>query len=455
MQEDHPLLINQHHKSKKSVSKSFLAILSAFVVLLAAATITLGVLYYLEVHNSDDKFFKLTTGDEVLVNSGFSQLSGFRVGLITNPTAVVNSVHIIDRMFFTPNNVGMSLVALFGPEHGLRGDDPAGASIGNTVDPRTNLTIYSLYGEIRAPTLEMIEDNNITAFVFDIQDVGARFYTYITTLGLCMQAAANQSIPFYVLDRPNPIGNEVSGWTLETNFTSFEGLYPIPVQYGLTSGELAKLIKGEGLLPGLENLDLNIIKMEGYHPKSIWSQLSLPWISPSPNIVDIDTALLYPGTGFFEAFNNATEGRGTLAPFKTIGAPWINSTALINQLQAFKIPGVRFTATQFVPVNISGMSGIPKFYQQVVNGIEIQITDRSKVKGVELGVYLVYSFYQQASVETRVGLIDENYLGLHTGTDQLYQSLISGDIPVDIIAQWKASNQLFLQTRKPYLLYNN
>lgn len=447
-------LINQE-KQPGRISKSFLILLIASGLLLAAATATLAVLYIGALQSiRENRIYKILPGDAVLVNSQFVQLNNTRVGLITNPTAVVDSIHIIDWMFFTPNNVNMSLVALFGPEHGLRGDNPAGAPIGNYIDERTGLPVYSLYGNYTAPSSEMLE--GINALVFDIQDIGCRFYTYISTMGLCMQAAAAAGIPFFVLDRPNPIGSAVSGWILSPEYASFIGQYAIPLQYGLTSGELALMIQGEALLPGLDNLTLTVVQMDGYSDGLFWADTNLPWISPSPNMVDLDTAILYPGTGFFEAFNWSTEGRGTLTPFKKIGAPWITNATqeiLINNLNQFNLPGVLFSPTQFIPVNIYDMSGPPKFENQTVMGIEIQVTDRYSVAPVELGVYLVYSFYQLCPNDTKSFLIDQDNLALHAGTTHLYEALQAQTPPNQIIWEWKTSVQEYLQTRNNYLLY--
>jgi len=270
-------------------------------------------------------------------------------------------------------------------------------------------------------------------------------------MGLSMQAAAAAGIPFYVLDRPNPIGASVSGWVLEPRNASFMGEYPIPVQYGLTAGELALMIKGEKLLPGLENLNLTVIPVQGYRREILWSETNLPWISPSPNIVDLDTAILYPGTGFFEAFNLVSEGRGTLLPFKKIGAPWVDAQNLTDNLNKYGLPGVNFAPTQFTPLNITEMSGTPKFLNEMVYGVEIHVTNQKSIRPVELGVYLACTFYQMAPNKT--GMIDENSLALHAGTTQFFNLLNSSANPPEIIQGWQDGVDQYLKRRAPYLLY--
>ena len=211
------------------------------------------------------------------------------------------------------------LAVIFAPEHGLRGLKEDGVQITAGADERTGIPVFSLYGNVRKPTPEMLR--GLDLLLFDIQDIGVRFYTYISSMGLAMQAAAAAQIPFVILDRPNPLGGEyISGPLLEPAFISFTGAYPIPVAYGMTVGELATMIKGERMLPGLEGLDLRVIRMEGWHRVMKWPETGLEWVRTSPNIPDFETALLYPGICFFEG-TDASEGRGTLEPFSVIGHP--------------------------------------------------------------------------------------------------------------------------------------
>ncbi|ARU42066.1 hypothetical protein CCB80_13315 [Armatimonadetes bacterium Uphvl-Ar1] len=282
------------------------------------------------------------TGAQVMHQTNFQPLENKRVGLVTNHTAMVGDTHLIDILHANPK---IKLTALFGPEHGLRGLADAGAKITDETDPKTGVPIFSLYGQTQKPKQEHLK--NLDILVYDIQDIGARFYTYISTLGLCMQAAAEAKIPFLVLDRPNPLGGtKVSGYVLEPAHASFVGQYPIPIQYGLTIGELAKMIKGEAWLPGLQNLDLQVAKLENWNRNQ--TAAGQPWIKPSPNIPDFETALLYPGTCLFEAIH-ASEGRGTTEPFLKLGAPYINAEKLAQTLNSKNIPGIDFSSVSFTP----------------------------------------------------------------------------------------------------------
>src|SRR5699024_1617779 len=276
----------------------------------------IGLISDIEGQNKSKKESIVKTGAKVLVENGFKSLEGKNVGLITNYTAMVDNQHIADLMNEAPN---VNLIALFGPEHGIRGDDNTGFQ----TDKSTGLPVHSLYGEHRKPTAAMLKD--IDVLVFDIQDIGPRFYTYISTMGLAMEAAAENNISFLVLDRPNPLGGEVaSGFVLEPEFKSFIGYFPIPVTHGLTVGELAIMAKKEGTLEGVDNLDLSVIKMEGWHRDMLWPDTGLTFVGPSPNMPDFSTALIYPGACFWEAVKGS-EGRGTPLPFMQLVTLWANS----------------------------------------------------------------------------------------------------------------------------------
>lgn len=231
----------------------------------------------------------ISTGAKVLYKNDFAELRGKRVGLISNQTAMVDGTHLSDLMHAR----SVQLVALFAPEHGLRGLHEDGASIGDRIDQQTGVRVYSLYGMVKKPTPEMLRGLDI--LLFDIQGIGTRFYTYISTMGLAMQAASEAHLPFVVLDRPNPLGGEhFAGPVLERECCSFVGEYPIPVAHGLTIGELALMIKGEKMLPGLEGLDLRVVRMKGWQRGMLWPETGLEWVKTSPNIPDFEAALLYP-----------------------------------------------------------------------------------------------------------------------------------------------------------------
>jgi len=388
-------------------------------------------------------------GAAVLADSGFSILKGKRVGLIVNHTAMVGGEHLIDLVHRAP---GVELTALFGPEHGLRGTADAGAHVSDERDEKTGVRIYSLYGRTNRPTPEMLEE--VDVLVFDVQDVGARFYTYISTMGLAMQAAAEARIEVVVLDRPNPLGGElVSGWLLDPAHTSFVGQYPIPVAHGMTVGELARMIQGERMLSGLENLNLTVVPMDGWTRSMQWPETGLPWIAPSPNIPDFETALVYPGSCFFEAAS-ASEGRGTLEPFRLLGAPWADGQALADRLNGYGLPGFVFEPATFTPRSIEGMATNPRLAGRQLQGIHLVVSDRTTFKPVETGVHLLHAFLEQAKQERINNLIDRpDWLAKLAGTDSLYEMLQQGTPPDAIVETWRDDVEVFLQKRKPYLLY--
>lgn len=388
------------------------------------------------------------TGAEVLAARHFDLLRGKRIGLITNHTARIDTMHLIDRFMREPE---VHLVALFAPEHGLRGLAAAGEEIRDGRDVRTGLPVYSLYGATRKPTPEMLA--GLDALVFDLQDVGARCYTYISTLGLAMQAAAEAGLPFVVLDRPNPLsGTLISGFVLEPAQTSFVGLYPIPLVYGLTLGELARMIQGERLLPGLEDLELIVVPMEGWHRAMQWPDIGQPWIPPSPNLPTFETALAYPGTVFFEAVDGS-EGRGTDAPFLQVGTRWANAQALADTLNARGLPGVRFEPITFVPQARSAAPQ-PRYAGEQLHGVRLRITHRRKFQPVVTGIHLLHAFYHQTPPAYRDAFIQRpNWLAHLAGTERLYELLRSGISPEAIVTSWTHEVAAFEKQRQPYLLY--
>lgn len=395
----------------------------------------------------------LRPADYQLLNPMFSSLKGHKVGLITNPTARIGDKHVIDIIAADPD---IKLVALFGPEHGLRGEADAGAKVGDSTDPKTGVPIYSLYGKINRPTPEMLK--GVDLLVYDIQDVGARFYTYISTMGLCMQSAAEAHIPFLVLDRPNPLGlDETEGFVLDPKYKSFVGQYPIPVQYGMTIGELAQMVKGEKWLPGLENLDLRIqscISQETPPPGFKAPEFQTKpddFLKPSPNLPTPETVLVYPGTCIFEGVQ-ASEGRGTKLPFLTLGAPILDRTKFDQILAQYKIPGVKIVPHDFTPRSIPGMSSSPKFLDQPLKGIFIQIENPSQVKPVELGITLLYAFYHSVPKDDQEDFFLKGFERL-AGTDRLRLMLQAGKTPTEIIDAWKPEIAAFKKAREPYLLY--
>lgn len=389
------------------------------------------------------------TGAEVLAGNGFELLEGRRVGLVVNHTARVGDRHLVDLVAESPD---VELTALFGPEHGLRGTADAGERIEDGRDPRTGVPIYSLYGATRKPTPEMLED--VDVLVFDIQDVGARFYTYISTMGLAMQAAAEEGLAFVVLDRPNPLGGEyVDGFVLEPEFKSFVGEYPIPMAHGMTVGELARMIRGEGMMDGLENLDLHVVEMEGWRRDALWPETGLSWVPPSPNIPDFETALVYPGAVLFEA-TSVSEGRGTRQPFKQIGAPWADGEALASALNERSLPGVRFEAAVFTPESIEGMASNPKLLGERVEGIRYEVTDRDAFRPVAAGIHVLDAFHRQAVERDAPEVVSRaDRLARLAGTDRLFEMIREGARPDEIVATWEGEVEAFRSLRQSYLPY--
>lgn len=395
------------------------------------------------------------TGAERLVETNFRALQGKRIGLITNHTALLwqndkagSGQHLVDVLHQAGN---VDLIAIFVPEHGFRGTVEAGKSVRNQVDDRTGLPIRSLYGKTRKPTRTMLAD--IDMLVFDIQDIGVRFYTYISTMGLAMQAAADAGIPFHVLDRPNPLGGDyVSGFMLDPSERSFVGQFEIPIAHGMTVGELALLIKGERLLPRLAELQLSVGEVTGWQRSTRWP-LDRPWNPTSPNINSFDAALLYPGTGLFEA-TAINEGRGTLVPFTVVGAEWISSRSVAANLNKLDLPGVTFEATRYTPRSIKSMAARPRLMGRRLNGIKVVITDHGSVQPVELGVALLSELRREARRLGGKRLFSKpGWLARMAGTRRLYRQLSQGRSGSQIAASWQSEVEQFKQLRAPYLLY--
>ena len=375
-----------------------------------------------------------------------SLFKGKKLGLITNHTAYNRQGrHIIDVMAELP---GVQITALFGPEHGIRGQADAGQGVNSTRDSTINVPIYSLYGKTRKPTTEMLK--NVDMLVFDIQDIGARFYTYIWTMALAMEAAAEHNIEFVVLDRPNPInGLAVEGNLLDTTFSSFVGLFPIPVRHGMTVGELARLFNEQGWLKTKQKLCLTVIPVSGWKRSMWYDQTGLPFIKPSPNMPDLQTATVYPGICLLEG-TNISEGRGTLTPFMYFGAPWINADSLAVWLNRLNLPGVWFKATVFTPVSIPGMSSQPKYENKRCNGVQIEITDRNLFEPYWSGIRIVELIYQhyQSHFEWRV-----NHFDRLCGTDAIRNAIIEGTDFTRLRRQWEKRLNEFMRLRNKFLLY--
>ena len=390
------------------------------------------------------------TGADLLVGDDFALLAGRRVGLITNHTAMVGEDHLADLLHAAAN---VELAALFGPEHGIRGDADAGAGVTDTVDARIGVPVYSLYGERRSPEPAILEA--LEVLIFDVQDVGARFYTYISTMGLSMEAAAAAGIEFVILDRPNPIGGDyVSGFVREEEFKSFVGFYPIPVAHGMTVAELARMAAGEGWLAGAGNLHLTVVPMKGWKRSMQWVDTGLSWIPTSPNIPDFETALVYPGACLVEG-TVASEGRGTLQPFLTIGAEWLDGNMLAASLNSIGIDGLRFAGIEFTPRSIPGMAGSPKLIDVPLSGIRYEVAGREAVRPVEAGVHLLRGMLDQYSQDSEAAeFFRAQGFDRLAGTRRLRELLLSGSSAQAIIDSWHEEVAAFSERRAGYLLYD-
>ncbi|MDQ0884366.1 exo-beta-N-acetylmuramidase NamZ domain-containing protein [Peribacillus sp. V2I11] len=379
---------------------------------------------------------KVSPGIEVLLKEEKNVLSGKKVGLITNPTGIDSKLtSIVDLLNDDPD---INLTALFGPEHGVRGDAQAGASVEYYIDEKTGLPVYSLYGKTKKPTPEMLKD--VEVLVFDIQDVGTRYYTYIYTMAYAMEAAKENDIPFIVLDRPNPQGGEsVDGPVLEPEFSSFVGLYPIPLKHGMTVGELATLFNKEFKI----GADLKVIKMKGWKRDMDYDDTGLPFVLPSPNMPTVSTTFVYPATGLIEG-TNVSEGRGTTKPFELIGAPYINSDELAGKLNALRLPGVKFRAASFTPT-------FSKHAGKLSHGVEIYITDREEFKAVPTGLHIIKTI--QDLYPGDFEFLAANNFNLLIGNGWIMSRIEEGSSVNEIMKEYQVKQDAFKKLRKNYLLY--
>jgi uncharacterized protein YbbC (DUF1343 family) len=412
----------------------------------------MGVLVMADISSAQTSSHQgaLVSGAEAISRSGFAVLAGKRVGLIANQTSRVGSVHLADLLSKAPD---LKLTAILSPEHGFRGEVEAGAKVGDTVDAKTGVPVFSLYGASRKPTPAMLR--NVDVLVFDIQDIGTRFYTYISTLGLAMQAAAAARIPLMVLDRPNPLGGDyISGFVLEAAHTSFVGQYPIPIVHGLTVGELARMIKGEAWLDGLGALDLMVVPIEGWRRAMRWPDLKRGWVTTSPNVPTFETALVYPGVGIAGEGLKVNEGRGTPTPFSLFGAPWADGALIAERLNAAELGGVHFTVNTYTPRSIPNVALRPRFEGKAITGVRIVVTDPATFAPLETGVHVLAALFAEARAKG-VGdpVADLTMLNALAGTPRLHRMLADGHGAAAIIAAWAEEVARFRMQRARYLLY--
>lgn len=375
-------------------------------------------------------------GITVLLKDSLHLLRGKRVGLITNHTALDESGRsTIDLLYKAPE---VRLTALFAPEHGIRGSAEGGARIASGVDAATGVTIHSLYGDTKVPTRQMLADLDV--LVYDIQDVGARMYTYVWTMTLAAEAAKKAGLSLIVLDRPNPIRNDiVEGGAILPRYRTFTGLHDVPLRYGLTPGELARYLAGTG---GID-ANITVIPMQGYRPSMWWQQTGLDWVRPSPNIRDPEAALLYPGMSFLEA-TNISEGRGTDLPFRLAGARWLNdASAIARAMNAKRLGGVRFES-------VSRRIGRgQKYGGETIPMIRIVVTDQDAVRSSAIGAHLLREIYSRHPKQFRWHGRGIEEL---SGSRSLRNAVENGGIDA-LLATWRSESSLFAKQAERYRLY--
>jgi uncharacterized protein YbbC (DUF1343 family) len=390
-------------------------------------------------------------GIEVLRETGFKGLVGRKVGLVTNPSGVDS--HLKSTIDILYNAPGVELVALYGPEHGVRGDVYAGGHITDTKDEATGLPVYSIYGATRKPTPEMLE--GIDVMVYDIQDVGVRSYTFISTLGLVMEACAEKDIEVMVLDRPNPLGgNKIEGCYVESGFFSFVSQYEIPYVYGLTVGELAVMINEEGMNRGQKgnlapaHCKLTIIPMEGWTRDMLYEDTALPWVLPSPNIPFKETPMYYAAAGVCgELYGFMNIGIGYTLPFQVFGATWLDPEKLKSRLESYSLPGVSFRTIYFKP-----FSGSQK--GQLVKGLQYFFTDYESARITETQFYVMqavaelYPDKKAFEIISGYGLFDKV-----CGTDYVRTEFQKRYDFTDIKDYWRKDEEAFRELSQRYYIY--
>ena len=385
-------------------------------------------------------------GIEVLRDSGFKALQGKRVGLITNPSGVDNKLKsTIDILHEAP---GVDLVALYSPEHGVRGDVHAGDHVSDYVDPATGVKVYSIYGKNLRPSREMLDD--VDVLLYDIQDNGCRSYTFISSMGVAMDACAEYGKQFMVLDRQNPAGgNKVEGCLVEDSCVSFVSKFPIPYLYGLTPGELANYLNDEGLLPSGRKVDLSVIPMEGWTRDMRFAETGMPWVLPSPHIPNPEAALLYPASGILGELNYMNIGVGYTLPFKLFCASWVDAETLSRRLNALDIPGVMFR-----PIHIKPFYGFGK--GENLQGVEFYITDRDKAPITLIQFYVMQELADMYPDHKAMETADPSRYSMFdkvTGSKEIRRRFAKNHKVADILDYWNKDNESFASKSAKYHLY--
>ncbi|MHB1458931.1 MAG: exo-beta-N-acetylmuramidase NamZ family protein [Armatimonadota bacterium] len=379
------------------------------------------------------------TGLDVLKADDFQLLRGLRIGVAANQTAVTSDLMHITDLFHVN---GIDIRAFFAPEHGIRGEMQDGVGITSCIDKQTGIPVYSLYGDVKAPTADMMQ--NLDAVVFDIQDIGCRYYTFIWTMAFIMQSCAEHGRKMIVLDRPNPItGSHVEGGSIASGFTSFVGMYPVPVRHGLTVGEMALYLNTEHSI----GAELTVVPCNGLTRQMWFDETGLPWVAPSPNMPTPQTALLYPGTCLIEG-TNVSEGRGTTKPFELIGAPWIDPYELAEYLNSMSLPGTDFRPVWFKP-EFSKYKGLS------CGGVQVHVLNRDEFMPVQTGLHLVYALHHLYPADFRFREVDasgRSFFDLLAGTDEIRLAISSGE-PLHVFGELDVVDRSYQSKAKLYHLY--
>jgi uncharacterized protein YbbC (DUF1343 family) len=384
------------------------------------------------------------TGIEVLRDQNFKILQGKRVGLITNPTGVDRNLKSTIDILFEAQNV--KLVALFGPEHGVRGDAHAGDKVDNITDTKTGLPVYSLYGKTRRANADMLK--GIDVLVYDIQDIGCRSFTFISTMGLAMEVAAQNNIEFVVLDRPNPLGGEkIEGNLADSSFISFVSQFKIPYIYGQTCGELARMLNEENMLK--KKCKLTVIKMKGWHRSMNWEKTGLEWVIASPHIPNKNSSYFYPVTGILGELGYLSIGVGYTLPFQLVGAPWINAEKFASAMNQLKLAGLEFRPIYFKPF-------YSVFKDENCQGVQIHIMDYRKAKLAEVQFYMMQELaklYPDKVVFNNANKDRYNMFDKVSGSDQIRLRFAKNNSVADINDFWNKDVENYLKISKKYYLY--
>lgn len=384
-------------------------------------------------------------GNEVLAKDGFKVLRGKRVGLITNPSGVNRNLQSTIDVLRKAH--GVQLVALFGPEHGVYGDVPAGDKISSRTDSLTGLPVHSLYGATYKPTPEMLK--GLDALVYDLQDTGCRSYTYVSTMGVAMEACGEAGVEFVVLDRPNPLGGErIEGPLIEERFRSFVSRWEIPYVYGLTCGELARMINNEGWIK--TPCKLTVVPMKNWKRSMTWRDTGLPWVPASPHVPHGDSPLFQVATGMLGEIGGVSTGIGYTLPFQCIAAPEVNPHLLATALNGYDLRGVRFKPVTYKPYYFS-------FKDQVIGGVQVYFTDPAHAPLTAVNFYAIEALKRVANRDVFAEAVKSGksfaMFDKVNGTDETRKALQAGKPAAEIVATWHPVEQSFRAKRKPYLLY--